>query len=86
MQRIEGVLCPTLRIVARRSARVLALSFVCTACMSSSADAQCYLKRLPAARKEMGMVGGRKRLPAEVQRTLESIYRRTPFPSDDMVR
>lgn len=41
---------------------------------------------LPAARKEMGMVGGRKRLPAEVQRTLESIYRRTPFPSDDMVR
>ena len=41
---------------------------------------------LPAARKEMGMLEGRKRLPAEVIRTLESIYTRTPFPSNDVIK
>ncbi|KAG1675688.1 hypothetical protein FOA52_002397 [Chlamydomonas sp. UWO 241] len=37
-------------------------------------------------RKEMGLLAGRKRLPAEVVRTLESIYSRSPFPSDDVIR
>ena len=32
------------------------------------------------------MLEGRKRLPAEVIRTLESIYTRTPFPSNDVIK
>ena len=32
------------------------------------------------------MLEGRKRLPAEVIRTLESIYDRTPFPSNDVIK
>ena len=34
----------------------------------------------------MGMLEGRKRLPAEALRTLESIYDRTPFPSADVIK
>ena len=36
-------------------------------------------------RKEMGLEG-RKRMPADVIRTLESIYSRTPFPSNDVIK
>jgi hypothetical protein len=36
-------------------------------------------------RKEMGLEG-RKRMPADVIRTLESIYSRTPFPSNEVIK
>ena len=40
-----------------------------------------------AARKEMGMVDMKhKKLGADVLRTLESVYSRTPFPSNEVIR
>lgn len=40
-----------------------------------------------AARKEMGMTDPKKkRLSADVLRTLESIYTRTAFPSNDVIK
>ncbi|GFH27782.1 uncharacterized protein HaLaN_26162 [Haematococcus lacustris] len=42
---------------------------------------------LLAARKEMGLTDARnKRLPADALRTLEAIYERTPFPSNEVVK
>lgn len=59
------------------------------------ADAALRLPPLPAGtpqgfvpyyqRKEAG-TADRKRLSAETLRTLESLYDRTPFPSNDMIR
>jgi hypothetical protein len=39
------------------------------------------------ARKEMGLTEFKhRRLSADVQRTLESVYSRTPFPTDEVIK
>lgn len=74
-------------IVVKQSNTAAAYLEVVQSCTRASRISCNCVCAVCAGRKELGMMDPRKkRLPADVLRTLEMLYSRTAYPSNEMIK